>query len=56
MSKQLAISSSFATFALAALALLHTPSHNSAISGEGFMTVQAESVTLDLPVPTLFGD
>ena len=56
MSKQLTISSSFSTFALAALALLYTPAQTSAINGEGFMPLQAESVTLDLPAPSFFGD
>lgn len=56
MSKQLAISSSFSAFALAALALLHTPAQNSAISGQSFAPVQAESIMLDLPAPPLFGD
>lgn len=56
MSKQLAISSSFSTFALAALAVLHLPSHDSAISGERLYQVQAESPALDLPRPSFFTD
>lgn len=54
MSKQLAISSSFATFALAAMALLHTPAQTGAFGGEGIIALQAESLALDLPKPSLF--
>lgn len=60
MSKQLAISSSFSTFALAALAVLHMPSHDSAIRGDSLIQVQAESPidngALDLPSLSFFAD
>ena len=56
MSKQLAISSSFCTFALAAMALFASPDQSSFHSGETFMKVQAEAPGFDLPLPSLFRD
>lgn len=56
MSKQLAISSSFATFAMAALAVLHMPAHGGAFDGDRLIEVQAESPALDLPRPSFFID
>lgn len=56
MSKQLAISSSFATFAMAAMALLYAPDHSGQHGGEGFVLVQAEIPSLDLPRLSLFRD
>ena len=53
MSKQLAISSAFATFAMAALAVLGTPDRSGMGAGERFVPVQAEMVSLDLPRPSL---
>jgi len=56
MSKQLAISSTFSTFALAAMALLWSPDQVGAHWAETQVPVQAETLTLDLPVPSLFRD
>jgi hypothetical protein len=56
MSKQLAISSSFATFAMAAMALFVTPDHSGPHGGDGFAGLQAESSALDLPHPSIFLD
>ncbi|HSM52638.1 MAG TPA: hypothetical protein VK839_00480 [Erythrobacter sp.] len=56
MSKQLAISSSFATFATAAMALFLTPDHSGLRSGGGFAGLEAESPALDLPRPSIFLD
>lgn len=49
MSKQLAISSAFATFAMAALAVYATPDHSGALAGNSLVPVQAELPSLDLP-------
>ena len=56
MSKQLAISSTFSTFALAAMALLASPDHGAPQMADMLVPVQAETITLDLPVPSLFRD
>ncbi|HEX5645203.1 MAG TPA: hypothetical protein VFX62_06800 [Erythrobacter sp.] len=56
MSKQLAISSSFATFAMAAMALFLTPDQIGPRTGEAGFAVQAESPALDLPRPSFFAD
>lgn len=56
MSKQLAISSTFSTFALAAMALLWSPDQVGPHSAETQVPVQAETLTLELPVPSLFRD
>ena len=59
MSKQLALSSTFATFAMAALVLFHTPDRSGLGGGDAFMPVQAEAPqidhsALDLPQPSFF--
>lgn len=54
MSKQLALSSAFATFAMAALVLLHTPDQSGLGAGEPMVSVQAELTTPDLPKPSFF--
>ena len=56
MSKQLAISSSFATLAMAAMALFLTPDQIGPRAGEAGFAVQAESPALDLPRPSFFAD
>lgn len=56
MSKQLAISSSFATFAMAALALFLTPDQSAPRMGEGVFAAQAESSALDLPRRVFLAD
>lgn len=56
MSKQLAISSSFATFAMAAMALFLTPDQRGLDGGNGMFAVQAEAPGLDLPHPSIFLD
>ncbi len=56
MSKQLAISSTFSTFALAAMALLWSPDQVGPHWADMQVPVQAEALTLDLPVPSLFRD
>lgn len=53
MSKQLTISSSFATFALAALALLHTPPQGSGHDFAGSGMWQAESASAANRAPGL---
>ena len=52
MSKQLAISSAFATFAMAAMALTLTPNNSRLSGGDGFVPLQAELPSLDLPTPS----
>jgi hypothetical protein len=54
MSKQLAISSAFATFAMAAMVLLYTPDRASGPAGETFMPAQAGMAGYSLPGPSLF--
>jgi len=59
MSKQLAISSAFATFAMAAMALALTPSQGAFGPNDTLITVQVEapqlnSVALDLPDTRFF--
>ncbi|WFL76287.1 hypothetical protein P7228_09780 [Altererythrobacter arenosus] len=54
MSKQLALSSAFATFAMAAMVLLHTPDHGGLGGGEAFVPVQVDAPSLDLPQPSFF--
>ncbi|MBO6610281.1 MULTISPECIES: hypothetical protein [Altererythrobacter] len=56
MSKQLAISSSFCTFALTAMVLFASPDQSSLHGSDPFMVVQAESTSLDLQVPSFFRD
>nr|WP_298899142.1 hypothetical protein [uncultured Altererythrobacter sp.] len=56
MSKQLAISSTFSTFALAAMALLASPDQAGPHLVDMLVPVQAETLTLDLPAPSLFRD
>ena len=56
MSKQLAISSSFATFAMAAMALFLTPDQRGLDGGIGMLAVQAEASAPDLPRPSIFLD
>ncbi|MFZ9395491.1 MAG: hypothetical protein ACO25F_05445 [Erythrobacter sp.] len=56
MSKQLAISSSFATFAMAAMALFVTPDRGDPRMGEAMIGVQAESPAFDLPQPSFLAD
>ena len=53
MSKQLAISSAFATFAMAAMALTLTPNHIRLEAGNGLAPLQAE-LAPDLPQPDFF--
>lgn len=48
MSKQLAISSAFAIFAMAAMALTFTPNHVRSEAGESFALLQA-GLAPDLP-------
>ena len=54
MSKQLALSSAFATFAMAAMVLTFTPNHGATGAGEMVVPVQAEMPSLDLPKPSFF--
>lgn len=54
MSKQLALSSAFATFAMAAMVVVHTPNHAGPGGGEAFVPVQVEAASLDLPQPSFF--
>ena len=54
MSKQLAISSTFSIFALAAMALLSSPDQSGPYMADLLVPVQAETLALDLPVPSLF--
>ena len=51
MSKQLAISSSFAIFAMAAMALLHKPAGKDLHRGGGLWSAQVEAPAPDLPRP-----
>ena len=53
MSKQLAISSAFATFAMAAMALLHTPDRSGLGGSESFVPLQAGIELPSLPQPSL---
>lgn len=52
MSKQLALSSAFATLAMAAMVLTHTPSQFDRQESEGYGPVQAELSLPDLPQPS----
>jgi len=52
MSKQLALSSAFATLAMAAMVLTHTPSRFDWQESEGYGPVQAELSLPDLPQPS----
>lgn len=53
MSKQLAISSAFATFAMACMALSMTSDHSAHSTGDGFIPMQVEVPNFDLPQPNL---
>ncbi|MBE5074688.1 hypothetical protein IM511_10275 [Erythrobacteraceae bacterium E2-1 Yellow Sea] len=53
MSKQLAISSAFATFAMAAMMLIHTPDNSGFGMGDNFAPLQVELDQIDLPKPSL---
>ena len=53
MSKQLAVSSAFATFAMAAMALIHTPDRSGHGTDAGVFTVEAELPQIELPGPSL---
>lgn len=53
MSKQLALSSAFATFAMAALVLLHTPDRSGQGAGDAVFAVEAELPVTELPGPSL---
>ena len=53
MSNQLAISSAFAIFAMAAMVLSQTPDNSELSSGDGFAPLQVELVQPDLPKPSL---
>ena len=55
MSNQLAISSAFAIFAMAAMVLTHTPDNSGHGGGEGFAPLQVELDQIDLPKPSLIG-
>ena len=52
MSKQLAISSAFATLAMAAMVLTLTPDQSRFPTGEGFVPMQAELSPPSLPQPS----
>ncbi|MDA0819813.1 MAG: hypothetical protein O3C52_07915 [Proteobacteria bacterium] len=56
MSKQLAISSTFSTLALAAMAFLWSSDQVGPHWADMQVPLQAEALTLDLPVPLLFRD
>lgn len=61
MSKQLAISSSFATFAMAAMVLFLVPAQSGLRNGDSVFAVQAESAldlqgSLDLPFQSIGRD
>ena len=53
MSKQLAVSSAFATFAMAAMVLVHTPDQSSHGTDGGVFAVEAELPQIELPGPSL---
>jgi hypothetical protein len=52
MSKQLAISSTFATFAMACMVLLYTEDRAGLSRGEPMLDIQAEAPSLELPSPS----
>jgi hypothetical protein len=52
MSKQLAISSTFATFAMACMVLLYTEDRAGLSQGEPMLDIQAEAPSLELPSPS----
>ncbi|WP_159456636.1 hypothetical protein [Altererythrobacter xiamenensis] len=53
MSKQLAVSSAFATFAMAAMALIHTPDRSGHGTESGVFAVEAELPQIELPGPSI---
>jgi len=53
MSKQLAISSTFAVFAMVCMVLSVTEDRSGLSGGDTLMPVQAELPSLDLPTPDL---
>lgn len=53
MSKQLAVSSAFATFAMAAMVLVHTPDRSGHGTDGGVFTVEAELPQVELPGPSI---
>lgn len=53
MSKQLAVSSAFATFAMAALVLIHTPDRSGHGTDGGVFAVEAELPQVELPGPSI---
>ena len=53
MSKQLALSSAFATFAMAAMVLTHTPDRSGPGAGETVFAVEAELPAMEMPGPSL---
>ncbi len=53
MSKQLAISSTFATFAMACMVLMFTEDRSGLSGGDTLVPIQAELPSLDLPTPDL---
>ena len=53
MSKQLALSSAFATLAMAAMVLTHTPDRSGHGADGGLFAVEAELPQVELPGPSL---
>ena len=54
MSKQLALSSAFATLAMAAMVLAHTPDRSGHSAEGGVFAVEAGLPHVELPGPSLF--
>ena len=53
MSKQLALSSAFATFAMVALTLTHTPDRSGLDGGDSVFAIEAELPAMEMPGPSL---
>ncbi len=54
MSKQLTLSSVFATFAMVAMVLFHTPEQSGQTGGKALVPTQAELIQFSLPLPSFF--